>query len=231
MKLSGKVALVTGGNRGIGFEVCRQLAREGAKVILSARDITKANAAAGTLTEEGLNVVPLLLDVSKIDSVTSVIPELSKVVDVLINSAAILDRQSFLEVGPEDIAQTIATNLRGPILLAHGLAGGMVKRKWGRIVQVTSGMGSFARGLGADSVLYRTTKAALNAFTNCLAQEVEGHNVLVNAVDPGWVKTKMGGPHAPRSVEEGAAGILWAALLPDHAPSGGFYHDGQKRDW
>lgn len=231
MKLVGKVALVTGGSRGIGFEVCRQLAVEGAHVILSARDYAKANQAAGALFEKGLNVEPFLLDVSNRESIAASTPDLSRKVDILINSAAVLDRRNFESLSAEEIGRIVDTNLLGPILLAHGLSRGMANRGWGRIVNVTSGMGSFARGLGSNSIAYRITKAALNAFTLCLATSLQGSGVLVNSVDPGWVRTDMGGAGAPRSAEQGASGIVQAVTLPDRGPTGSFLYDGEKREW
>jgi NAD(P)-dependent dehydrogenase (short-subunit alcohol dehydrogenase family) len=230
MRLSGKTALVTGANRGIGFELCRQLGNEGAKIIAGVRHQQEETLAG--LTADGLQVSILSIDTSDRVSVQSALKSLGAApVDILINNAAILDRGNILTLKDEDLEDVIHTNLVGPMLLAKGLAQGMRSRKWGRIVNVSSGMGAISRGLGADSVAYRITKLALNGFTVCLAEALRGTGVLVHSVDPGWVRTAMGGSMAHRTPEEGARSILQAVLLPDRGPSGLFYRDGRKVDW
>ena len=107
----------------------------------------------------------------------------------------------------------------------------MKKRGWGRIVNVSSGMGSISGGLGADSPAYRISKVALNALTITLAEALSGSGVLVNSVDPGWVRTEMGGKSATRSVQQGANSVVWAAVLPDDGPTGGFFYDGKSSSW
>ncbi len=230
MRLSGRTAFVTGANRGIGLEVCRQLGREGAKVFLGIRHGGKETLE--TLTNEGYEVALVPIDTSDSDSVRNALNKLSEIrVDILINNAAVLDRGSIFSLSDQELEMVVRTNLLGPMLLAKNLAEGMRQRSWGRIVNVTSGMGAISRGLGADSVAYRVTKLALNGFTICLAEALRGTGVLVHSVDPGWVRTTMGGPMAHRTPEEGAHSILHAVLLPDHGPSGVFYRDGRKVDW
>jgi NAD(P)-dependent dehydrogenase (short-subunit alcohol dehydrogenase family) len=107
----------------------------------------------------------------------------------------------------------------------------MKKQGWGRIVNVSSGMGSVARGFGGDSPAYRISKLALNGLTIAMAEALNGSGVLVNSVDPGWVRTEMGGKSATRSVQQGAHSVVWAALLPDNGPSGGFFYDGKPVQW
>lgn len=232
MRLSGKTALVTGGNRGIGLEVCRRLARDGAVVLLGSRDPAKGEEAAAQLRTEGLDVHPAQVDATRIDSIQALCDRLMQDrVDILVNNAAILDRQSFQELTVEQINSLLETNLRGPLLLAYHFSPGMVQRKWGRIVNVTSGMGSINGGLGSDSILYRVTKTALNAFTICLARSLQGTGVLVNSVDPGWVRTGMGGPNAPRTPAQGADSIVRAVMFPDDGPTGGFFRDGNPIPW
>jgi NAD(P)-dependent dehydrogenase (short-subunit alcohol dehydrogenase family) len=231
MKLKGKTALVTGGNRGIGFDVCRLLATEGASVLLGSRDAQMGQEAAALLQRENLDVTLLQLDVANPESIRRATGEVGDRIDILINNAAILDRKQWKALTDEDIPRFVETNLTGPMLLTSHISDGMRKRNWGRIVNVSSGMGSISRGLGPDSVLYRVTKAALNAFTICLAQALVGSGVLVNSVDPGWVRTEMGGTSAPRTTTQGARGIVWAALLPDGGPTGGFYYNGKQADW
>ena len=229
MRLSGKTALVTGANRGIGFELCRQLGNEGAKVLAGVRHQGEETLSA--LTSDGFDVSIISIDTSDPDSVLSACKGLSEAVDILINNAAILDRGSILSLKDEDLESVIRINLLGPMLLAKKLAAGMRERKWGRIVNVSSGMGAISRGLGADSGAYRVTKLALNGFTICLAEALRGTGVLVNSVDPGWVRTAMGGSMAHRTPEEGARSIMHAVLLPDRGASGLFFRDGRKVDW
>ena len=230
MRLSGRTALVTGANRGIGLDVCRQLGAEGAKVFLGVRREGKETL--DTLSSEGYEASLLLIDTSDSNSVKAALNKLAETkVDILINNAAVLDRGTFLSLSDQEVEQVVRTNLLGPMLLAKNLGEEMRQRNWGWIVNVTSGMGAISRGLGSDSIAYRVTKLALNGLTICLAEALRGSGVLVNSVDPGWVRTKMGGPMAHRTPEEGARSILHAVLLPDHGPSGVFFRDGRKIDW
>ena len=130
----------------------------------------------------------------------------------------------------DEFETVIRTNLIGAAILAKNLAVQMKKRRWGRIVNVSSGMSSLVRGFGADSPAYRVSKLALNGVSISLAQALKGSGVLVNSVDPGWVRTEMGGKSASRSVEEGAKSVVWAALLSDDGPTGGFFYDGRPAD-
>ena len=128
------------------------------------------------------------------------------------------------------VMETIATNLLGPWRLCQAFLPLLRKSQAGRIVNVSSESGSLAE-MGAGPPAYQVTKAALNALTRTLAGELRGEHILVNAVCPGWVATDMGGSGAPRSVSEGAAGIVWAATLPDDGPTGGFFRDGKPLPW
>jgi NAD(P)-dependent dehydrogenase (short-subunit alcohol dehydrogenase family) len=153
--------------------------------------------------------------------------------DVLINNAGI-NYDTWETVENADIngtvMETIATNLLGPWRLCQAFLPLLRKSLAGRIVNVSSESGSLA-GMGAGPPAYQVTKAALNAMTRTLAGELRGAHILVNAVCPGWVATEMGGTSAPRSVSEGAAGIVWAATLPDDGPTGGFFRDGKPLSW
>ncbi len=229
MRLSGKTALVTGANRGIGLELCRQLGNEGVRVLAGVRKVSTETL--NTLSIEGFDVSIVVLDTSNPASIQSALKELREPVDILINNAAVLDRGSIFSLNDEEVVNVVRTNLLGPMLLSRYLADGMRQRRWGRIVNVSSGMGAISRGLGADSIVYRVTKLALNGFTMCLADALRNTGVLVNAVDPGWVRTAMGGSIAHRTPEEGARSILHAVLLPDRGPSGLFFRDGRKVDW
>jgi NAD(P)-dependent dehydrogenase (short-subunit alcohol dehydrogenase family) len=232
---SPRLALITGGNRGIGFEVCRQLAEREFVVILSARTAAKAEAAAKKLQGAG-SVEALALDVADARSITKAASEITRRhgrLDVLINNAAVnYDTWQTAAKAAIDttVMETITTNLLGPWRVCQAFLPLLRKSRAARIVNVSSESGSLA-GMGAGPPAYQVTKAALNALTRTLAGELRGEDILVNAVCPGWVATDMGGAGAPRSVSEGAAGIIWAATLPDNGPTGGFFRDGQPLPW
>jgi NAD(P)-dependent dehydrogenase (short-subunit alcohol dehydrogenase family) len=230
-----RIALVTGGNRGIGLEVCRQLAERDFVVLLTARDAAKANSAAKELTKVG-RVEPLALDVADPQSIKKAAAEVANrygCLEVLVNNAGInYDTWETAEKAAINgtVMETIATNLLGPWRVCQAFLPLLRKSRAGRIVNVSSESGSLA-SMGAGPPAYQVTKAALNALTRTLAGELRGSHVLVNAVCPGWVATDMGGAGAPRSVREGAAGIVWAATLPDKGPTGGFFRDGKPLPW
>ena len=230
-----RVALVTGANRGIGFEVCRQLASRGFIVLLTARDAEKSQSAANRLVSVG-QVEPLVLDVVDQGSIKNAANEVATrygYLDVLVNNAGI-NYDSWETAENADIngtvMQTITTNLLGPWRICQAFLPLLRKSRAARIVNVSSESGSLAN-MGAGPPAYQVTKAALNALTRTLAGELRHAHILVNAVCPGWVATEMGGAGAPRSVNEGAAGIIWAATLPDNGPSGGFFRDGKPLPW
>jgi len=235
MKKTSGVALVTGANRGIGFEVCRQLAGRGFAVLLTARDGAKATAAAKKLASAG-NVELLLLDVADERSIKQAAAEVASRyghLDILINNAGInYDTWETVENADVNgtVMETIGTNLLGPWRLCQAFLPLLRKSRAARIVNVSSESGSLS-DMGAGPPAYQVTKAALNALTRTLAGELRPARILVNAVCPGWVATDMGGAGAPRTVSEGAAGIVWAATLPDGGPSGGFFRDGEPLPW
>lgn len=219
-----KIALVTGANRGLGFETCRQLARLGLTVILSARDFTKGEVAAKQLVERGLDVIFYELDVlnqSHMNRITHQIEQRFGRLDVLVNNAAILydTWQSTLNANLEVVNQALTTNLFGPWRLSQLCIPLMKRNNYGRIVNVSSGAGSL-HYMGSGSPAYSVSKAALNAFSCIFAADLHGTGILVNSVGPGWVATDMGG-RGGRPVGDGAKGIVWAATLPDNGPSGG----------
>ncbi|MBW8866752.1 MAG: SDR family NAD(P)-dependent oxidoreductase [Acidobacteria bacterium] len=229
-----RTALVTGANRGIGLEVCRQLAATGLRVILTARDGARADAAAATLADSG-EVVAATLDVTDEHSVSTLAADLSRrglQVDVLVNNAAVLVGESIgvLETAVEDLRATFETNLFGVVLVSQAFVPGMIARRYGRVVNVSSQAGQLL-SMGTYAPAYSMSKAALNAFTRQLASAAHGRNVLVNSADPGWVRTAMGGPSAPRSVEQGADTLVWLATLPAKGPTGGFFSDRKPIDW
>jgi NAD(P)-dependent dehydrogenase (short-subunit alcohol dehydrogenase family) len=229
-----KIALVTGANRGLGFETCRQLARLGLTVILSARDFNKGDVAAKQLVERGLDVIFYELDMlnqSHMNRITRQIEQRFGRLDVLVNNAAILydTWQSTLNANLEVVSQALTTNLFGPWRLSQLCIPLMKRNNYGRIVNVSSGAGSL-HYMSCGTPAYSVSKAALNAFSRILAADLHGTGILVNSVDPGWVATDMGG-RGGRPVEDGAKGIVWAATLPDNGPSGGSFFDGKPAPW
>jgi NAD(P)-dependent dehydrogenase (short-subunit alcohol dehydrogenase family) len=227
---SRRVALVTGANRGIGLEVCRQLAARGLHVILTARDGDRAEAAARELREDGLDVDAGTLDVTDERAARALSARTQ--VDVLVNNAAIVVGENATMTGTpiDGIRKTFETNVFGAAAVARAFVPGMVARRYGRVVNVSSGAGQLAT-MTTYAPAYSMSKAALNALTRLLAAETRGRGVLVNSVDPGWVRTRMGGSNAPRSVEQGARTIVWLATLPAKGPTGGFFRDRKQIDW
>ena len=226
---SDRVALVTGANRGIGREVVRQLVGEGFRTILTARDERRARAAA-----RGLGADIATLDVSNIDSIDACFRTLEQSygrLDVLINNAAIhYDTwQRGVDADLEIVHEAFETNVFGAWRAAQRAVPLMLRNRWGRIVNVSSGGGSLA-SMGGGTPAYSVSKAALNAMTRVLAAELDGTGILVNSICPGWVATDMGGPGG-RSVELGAASIMWAVVLDDDGPTGGFFRDGRPVPW
>lgn len=229
--LAGKIALVTGANRGIGFEIARQLGRAGAKVLVVSRNEALGREAVGSLRAQGIDAEPRVADVSHLEDVVS-LRESVDALHVLVNNAGSIDEGVPTWEEPVQEWDTVmATNLRGPFLMCRSFAPLLRAGGWGRIVNVSSGMGSFADGLDGGYPAYRVSKAALNALTKNLAHELAGTGVLVNAMCPGWVRTRMGGEGAPRTVEQGADTALFLAGLPDDGPTGRFFRDRAEIPW
>lgn len=240
-----RVALVTGAGReqGLGFEVCRQLARGGATVLLTARDEAKARAVSSKLAGEG-EVHALALDVDSDASVGAAADEVAHRygrLDVLVNNAVggFDPHTPSLEVPLGDARAALETTLLGAWRTIRAFAPLLRQSGRGRVVNVSSEAGSFGspRGLGnADYpdtlVSYAVAKAALNALTVKFAAALRSSGVLVNAVCPGFVATHPGlAELGARPVPEGAAGVIWAATLPEGGPSGGFFRDGEPLPW
>lgn len=232
--MSTRVAIVTGANRGLGFEVARVLATRGLRVVATARTLAKAEAAAERLASEGLDVIGEVVDVASDESVDGFIRRFRdrfERVDVLVNNAgAIFDgSDGILTAPPSTILRSIDTNALGAYRLTQALLPMMNAAGYGRVVNVSSGMGAL-HDMGTGWPGYRISKTVLNAVT-ILFSGTGSDGVKVNAVCPGWVRTDMGGAGASRSVEEGAAGIVHAATLDDDGPTGAFLRDGVVIDW
>lgn len=234
-----RVALVTGGNRGIGLEIVRQLATLDHIVFLTARDPAKAQAAAAeinaTLAEE--RVFGHVLDVTEPDHAEALAAHIRKAhgrLDAIVNNAGVMFddpiQPGVLEADVRVIRRTFETNTLGPFNVARALGPLLQENGGGNLVNVSSGMGGIQE-MGAGYPAYRLSKAALNALTRVLHAELHPFGVRVNAVCPGWVQTDMGGPNATRDIASGAAGIVWAATLENDGPSGNFYRDGVVIPW
>jgi NAD(P)-dependent dehydrogenase (short-subunit alcohol dehydrogenase family) len=230
-----RVALVTGANRGIGLEVCRQLAVRGLRVILTGRDRRNAEAAAGELRGDGLDVDAAELDVVTPASIAACARDVTTRVgriDVLVNNAAVLaaENTDLLDTSVANFRDTFETNVFGVVAVCQAFVPGMMTRQYGRVVNVSSGAGQLS-SMSTYAPAYSISKAALNALTVQLAASTKGRGVLVNCVDPGWVRTRMGGRGAPRSVEQGADTIVWLATLPADGPTGKFFRDRREIAW
>jgi NAD(P)-dependent dehydrogenase (short-subunit alcohol dehydrogenase family) len=228
------LALVTGANRGIGREIVRQLAAKGITTILAARDLAKAEAAARALSGAG-RVLARELDVADAGSVSrlaaAVAAEFDKL-DILVNNAGVLldEKDSVLTADMAKVRATLETNVLGAWRVAEAFAPLLKKSGHGRVVNVSSQLGQL-QGMRDGYPAYRVSKAALNAVTLMLADALKSDRVLVNSCCPGWIKTDMGGPNAPGTVEQGADTPVWLATLPDDGPSGGFYQGRKLIPW
>lgn len=233
--MQARVALVTGTNRGIGYEIARQLAAAGLKVVAAARDpnagasAVRDLAAAGHVEFEQLDVT----DPANIQRAVGNIVARHGRIDVLINNAGVLlDPRGtrLLDAEVATFRATFEVNFYGPLQLVQQVLPHMRKNRYGRIVNVSSTLGQLAE-MGTGTPAYRVSKAALNALTCIVAAETEGSGILVNTMSPGWVRTRMGGEQADRSPEQGADTAVWLATLPDDGPTGGFFKDRRRIPW
>jgi NAD(P)-dependent dehydrogenase (short-subunit alcohol dehydrogenase family) len=231
-----RVALVTGANRGLGFETARQLLAKGLAVALAGRDAAGLEHAQRALPEQDQHrTITVQMDVTSLESITAaqraVIAQVGSV-DILVNNAAVLlgENDDVLSITAGEYRRTFETNVFGVIEVCRAFVPEMARRGYGRVVNVSSGAGQLAT-MSAYAPAYSMSKAAVNAFTRILAHTYRADGVLVNAVDPGWVRTDMGGPSAPRSPQEGADTIVWLATLPDDGPTDGFFRDRRAIEW
>jgi NAD(P)-dependent dehydrogenase (short-subunit alcohol dehydrogenase family) len=224
-----RTALITGANRGIGYEIARQIAGMGIAVVVGSRDL-----AAGLLAarELGADVGAEQLDVSDPASVDACERRLSDAgveIDILVNNAGLYTTTPLLAVEEPALVEALQVNFIGAWRTARVFVPGMRARGWGRVVNVSTGYAHFAdRAPGAGA--YGLAKASLNVLTRMISAEA-GARVKVNSMSPGWVATRMGGGGAPRSVEEGADTAVWLATLPDDGPTDGFYYDRRRIPW
>ena len=244
-----RVALVTGGNRGIGLEVCRGLARAGLKVILTGRDEAQLRQAQASLQAENIHVSTIELDVTdarmleppkglEVSFIADWVQRKFDRLDVLVNNAGVVpdahaygaEDDSILDMSRSALELGMETHFHGPLALCRDLIPLMQANGYGRIVNVGTHMASLDE-MGRGWPAYRISKLALNALTRVLAEELRGSNILVNAATPGWVQTRMGGEQAPLNAEQGADTLLWLATLPEDGPSGGFFEGRKPRAW
>lgn len=227
-----KVALVTGAYKGIGLEVVKEMSDKGYKVLLTSRKKSEGEKAANDLKAQGHDVSYKYLDINDTESLDTLVRDIDKEfgqLDVLINNGAILlDKEKRADKAM--LMDTFETNVVGAYLLTEKFFPLLKKSDAARVVNVSSGMGQLSV-MSSDYPSYRISKTALNAVTRIFAALGSKHHILVNSVCPGWVKTDMGGDSAPRSLQEGAQGIVWAATLPNEGPTGGFFRDGKSLPW
>lgn len=228
-----RVALISGGNRGIGREIARQLAGQGYRVVIGSRELAKGEEAAHEL---GQNVTAVQLDVTDEDSIVAAVASVERDLerlDVLVNNAGIVGggwSTNAVDADLDEVRRTLETNLFGAWRLTEEALPLMRKNGYGRIVNISSGMGQLS-DMGGHSPAYRLSKTGLNVLTRMLTAELGEENILVNSVCPGWVRTDMGTQSARVSVEEGADTPVWLATLPDDGPRGGFFRNRESIPW
>ncbi|WP_105012717.1 SDR family NAD(P)-dependent oxidoreductase [Salinibacter sp. 10B] len=230
-----RTALVTGGNRGIGLAICKDLAERGLHVVLGSRDEANGEAAARPIRAQGGTVRVEQIDVAEPGSITNCYERLAAddvAVDVLVNNAGIYPENDALDATIDQLDRAWTVNTRGPWLLVKAFVPDMIERGYGRVVNMSSGSGSFGEGLDPEHAAYAASKSALNVLTMTLDDALpDESDVKVNSMCPGWVHTRMGGEAAPRTPEEGADTALWLATLPSDGPSGGFFRDRERIPW
>lgn len=236
-----KIALVTGANKGLGFEISRQLAQQDIRVVMAIRDRTKGQVAIKQLLQVGLDVEFQYLDVSDIESIKLVYSYLDRTygkLDILINNAGVCleGEQKPSEISLNLVRQTLEINFIGAIATTQTLLPLIYKSEAGRIVNISSGRGSLTQHSDskynyAKTLAYNSSKTALNAFTVMLAAELEDTGIKVNSADPGWCRTDMGTEAAPSSAEQGADTPVWLATLPSDGSTGGFFNSRNPIPW
>ncbi|MFD0794908.1 SDR family oxidoreductase [Mucilaginibacter litoreus] len=242
-----KIALVTGANRGIGFETAKQLGEQGITVILTARDVNVANESAEKLKQQGIDAYGAKLEVTSAEdrkALAAYIEEKFGRLDILVNNAGVAPKRSLFEkvtaeTTEEEFEYVFETNFFAQVYLTNALLPLLKKSDAGRIVNLSSILGSLTLHAQADSPIkdikvlsYDASKAALNVFTNHLAIELEGTGIKVNSAHPGWVKTELGGTEvAPMEIVDGAKTSVELALIGEDGPNGRFIHLGEELPW
>jgi NAD(P)-dependent dehydrogenase (short-subunit alcohol dehydrogenase family) len=237
--MTASLAIITGGSRGLGYETARQLGRLDYRLAIASKTAERLEAAAAKLKAEGFDIAARQVDVGSARSIAAFAKWAAKLgpVAVLVNAAGILPETSraysgkgatILGAGDREVVDTLTVNALGAWRMCKAI--GPLIADGGRIVNVSSGMGALT-DMGQNYFGYRASKAALNVLTRTLAHELRPRGIIVNSICPGWVKTDIGGPNATRSVEEGAAGIVWSATLESDGPTGGFFRDRQPIAW
>lgn len=231
------IALVTGGNRGLGLETVRQLAQHEYKVVLTCRDSSKGKKIVADLLDQGLDVLFHALDVtnpSEVENLRTFLTTKFGRIDVLINNAGVFleseesGSASVLTADIDLVRQVFEINTLGALRVSQALI--PLMQGQGRVVNVSSGMGQLS-DMNSGFPGYRFSKVSLNALTRILADELKDSGIKINSLCPGWVRTDMGGANATRTVEHGVETIVWLATLPDDGPSGGFFRDKQPIPW
>lgn len=238
-----KVALVTGANKGIGYEIARGLAAKGMTVLLGCRDLGRAEAASQRLKQEKLDVVPLLLDVTRADTITAAAKHMDSMygkLDVLVNNAGIAREWQFQpsNVGLDVVKEIYETNLFGPVAVTQAMLPLLLRAEAGRIVNVSSELGSLCLTSDPASPMsqflalgYCSSKSALNAVTVQFANELKNTSIKVNAVCPGYVATDLNNNSGPRTPEQGAQIAIQMASIGSDGPSGGYFNDNGRVPW
>jgi len=227
--------LATGANRDIGREIVHQLPARNIHVIVAARDADQAHQAAAELTRRGFAASPVHLDVAvpgaAVDAVERITAEYGPI-DILVNNAGISDGNQRPSTADLTVASRVwQVNVLGSWQCANAVIPAMRDAGYGRIVNMSSTLGSLHHMDRGSEPAYRVSKTALNALTRVLAADLASTGILVNSASPGWVRTALGGPNAPRTVQQGADTAVWLATLPDNGPTGGFYHEREPMEW
>ncbi len=239
-----KIALITGANKGIGFETARQLGEQGVKILLGSRDPGRGTEAAAKLQKDGLDVEAITIDVTNSDSIQTAAAKVAQKygkLDILVNNAGIgTFGTSASEETEEEWRRVFDTNVFGLVNTTQAFLPLLMKSDAGRIVQLTSILGSLTLASDPNSPIgggtghgaaYGASKSAVNMYTVHLARELEKTSIKVNAAHPGWVKTELGGDGAMMEIVDGAKTSVQLALLPNDGPTGGFFHLGQTLPW
>lgn len=244
-KDNGKVAFITGANRGLGFETARELGEAGVTVILGARDEAKGKQAAADLENKGMKAISVKFDINRLadhQAIYKFLEEKYGRLDILVNNAGIFieerGQNQTSSLSLDTLRKTFETNFFNQIALTQTLLPLIKKSPAGRIVNLSSLLGSLAVHAdpkspiyGMKTFAYDASKTALNAFTIHLAHELKDTQIKVNSAHPGWVKTEMGGTEAPMELSEGGKTSAQLALLAEDGPTGGFFHMGKPIPW